>query len=659
MTKVLLSCCLALFAGGIQAFSWERLNLDFSVGQVRHAIFGARAIRLNMEGAGGALTLENLEILGQSWPKIHIACARLYPEPGAFSCTQGRLHLAEGATIGLQLRQEGKNWRLLLQPSPNERWEIRYGKIQASLVVRDGNPMLLARLVPALASFISWQPGGRLNGRLEFTPRAFSARITLDGGLFNSPDGLRAAENLALTLNISGRKIAEDWLVEGRLEWRGGAVYHAPALLTADAQSLKFAAKLGAENWAIQDATLRFPRVGDVRFHGKGDWQSGIQEGDLQAEDLDLPALGETLLSSALAGKDLPPIALFGQMGLSAGWRQGVFNVLKLSSADAGFLFDKGRVALEGLSGEIEWRRSGDGRGDLQVGRLALGRLESGAFRLPLAIWQRGFALAQPTEIPLLDSALAITYLSAGLHAENGEWEGTLGLSLAPLSLEKLTRVLDLPVMQGMLSASLPLIHYVNREASLEGALVIQVFDGYLNCTDLRLIDPFGVRPRLLADVNARHIDLAQLTQTFSFGRITGFIDADLHGLELANDWRPLAFSARLASAPGRYPRRISQRAVDNITSLGGGGAMAAIQKSALRIFEDFGYRGIGLSCRLENGVCHMGGIESMDRGEQYVIIAGGGIPALTVIGYNRRVDWQELIARIKAATESSGAVVR
>ncbi|MDR3158022.1 MAG: hypothetical protein LBU11_03220, partial [Zoogloeaceae bacterium] len=39
-----------------------------------------------------------------------------------------------------------------------------------------------------------------------------------------------------------------------------------------------------------------------------------------------------------------------------------------------------------------------------------------------------------------------------------------------------------------------------------------------------------------------------------------------------------------------------------------GGGAMAAIQKSALRFFEDFGYRGIGLSCRLENGVCHMRG---------------------------------------------------
>ncbi|MDR1350309.1 MAG: hypothetical protein LBJ59_05940, partial [Zoogloeaceae bacterium] len=419
-----------------------------------------------------------------------------------------------------------------------------------------------------------------------------------------------------------------------------------------------FAGGLGAENWDLQYVTLHLPRVGTLRFHGTGDWQKGIQEGTLQAETLNLPVLGETLLASALAGKDLPPITLSGQLGLSASWRQGAFDAIKLTSTDAGFALDKGRLALEGLNGEMEWRQAGEGRGNLQVGRLALGRLESGAFHLPLAIWPRGFALTQPTNIPVLDSTLAVTYLTAGQDAQSGEWEGALGFSLAPLPLEKLTQILDLPSMHGMLSANLPLVRYVNREVSLEGALVIQVFEGYLNCTDLRFIDPLGMRPRLLADVNARHIDLAQLTQTFSFGQITGFVDADLKGLELATDWRPLAFDARIASSPGRYPRRISQRAVDNITSLSGGGAMAAIQKSALRFFEDFGYRSIGLSCRLENDVCHMNGIEGMDQGEQYAIVAGGGIPALTVMGYTRRVDWEELIKRIKAATQSPGAVV-
>ncbi|MDR3158612.1 MAG: hypothetical protein LBU11_06305, partial [Zoogloeaceae bacterium] len=608
MKKILFSCCLALFAGGVQALPVGKWSLDFSMGRIQHEVFGVRAIHLSMEGEGGVLTLEDLDILGQVWPKVRISCTRLHPDPGAFSCLQGRLHLAQDASIGLQLTEEGENWRLLLQPAPGERWELLYGKTNASLVVHDGNPLLLSRLVPALAQFVSWQPGGKLNGRLSLSARAFAARITLGGGLFNSPDGLYAAEDLALTLKLSGRKIARDWQMEGRLEWQKGAIYYAPALLNADAQSLEFAGVLGAEDWRIQHAALHFPRVGTLRFRGTGNWQAGIQEGTLQAESLELPALGETLLAPALAGKDLPPVTLFGQLGLSADWRQGALDTLKLSSADAGFLLDKGRLALEGLSGAIEWRQASEGRGDLRVGRLALGRLESGAFPLPLTIRPRGFALAQSTNIPILDSSLAVTYLSAEQNAQSGEWEGALSFSLAPLSLEKLTQVLDLPVMQGMLSASLPLIRYANREAALDGALVIQVFDGYLNCTGLRFIDPLGVRPRLLADVNARHLDLAQLTQTFSFGRITGFVDADLKGLELAADWQPLAFDARVASSPGRYPRRISQRAVDNIASLGGGGAMAAIQKSALRFFEDFGYRGIGLSCRLENGVCHMRG---------------------------------------------------
>ena len=30
------------------------------------------------------------------------------------------------------------------------------------------------------------------------------------------------------------------------------------------------------------------------------------------------------------------------------------------------------------------------------------------------------------------------------------------------------------------------------------------------------------------------------------------------------------------------------------------------------------------------------------------LIVRGGGIPALDVIGYNRRVDWNELVARLQ-----------
>ena len=45
-----------------------------------------------------------------------------------------------------------------------------------------------------------------------------------------------------------------------------------------------------------------------------------------------------------------------------------------------------------------------------------------------------------------------------------------------------------------------------------------------------------------------------------------------------------------------------------------------------------------------------MGGVESSPNG--YVMVKGGGIPSLTVVGYNRQVGWLELMDRVKQATE-------
>ena len=62
------------------------------------------------------------------------------------------------------------------------------------------------------------------------------------------------------------------------------------------------------------------------------------------------------------------------------------------------------------------------------------------------------------------------------------------------------------------------------------------------------------------------------------------------------------------------------------------------------------------MSCRLERGVCFMGGIE--DREGAYVIVEGGGIPALSVMGYNRAVDWNELVARLKRVIQENVRMV-
>lgn len=64
----------------------------------------------------------------------------------------------------------------------------------------------------------------------------------------------------------------------------------------------------------------------------------------------------------------------------------------------------------------------------------------------------------------------------------------------------------------------------------------------------------------------------------------------------------------------------------------------------------------MGLSCRLRNDICEMGGIESTAHG--YIIVKGSGIPAITVMGYNQTVGWSELLARVKRVTDGNSKAV-
>ena len=168
---------------------------------------------------------------------------------------------------------------------------------------------------------------------------------------------------------------------------------------------------------------------------------------------------------------------------------------------------------------------------------------------------------------------------------------------------------------------------------------------------------PFGVAPTLAADIGFDSLDLQPLTAAFGFGEISGRLDGEIRGLRLV-DWEPVAFDARLRTDDAaKGPRRISQRAVKDLSSVGGAGIVAGLQGSLLRVFDTFGYARIGLRCRLANNVCEMGGIDSSGPG--YTIVEGAGLPRITVVGHQRRVDWPVLLDRLKAATAGQTPIVQ
>jgi hypothetical protein len=93
--------------------------------------------------------------------------------------------------------------------------------------------------------------------------------------------------------------------------------------------------------------------------------------------------------------------------------------------------------------------------------------------------------------------------------------------------------------------------------------------------------------------------------------------------------------------------QRISQRAVQDLSSVGDASFATSLQSQLIGLFDDFGYSRIGISCRLADDVCSMDGLGSAGQG--FIIVAGSGLPRLTVVGFNRRVDWPTLVERLGA----------
>jgi hypothetical protein len=185
----------------------------------------------------------------------------------------------------------------------------------------------------------------------------------------------------------------------------------------------------------------------------------------------------------------------------------------------------------------------------------------------------------------------------------------------------------------------------------VNGDIKINIFDGELTARGFTVTDILGRAPSLTTSISGRNIDLALLTGTLKFGKIEGRLDTDLTDLELSA-WKPTRGEFRFYSSPGDYRKRISQQAVQNISALGGAGAAAAVQRSVLRFFEEFGYQRIGVSCKLEDGKCDMGGVKNAPAG--FVMVEGGGVPAISVLGFNRRVSYTELVSRVTGAIESN-----
>ena len=533
-----------------------------------------------------------------------------------------------------------------------ERWSLEAG----------GQGLPLAAIMAIFADRIPGLPlnlsSGRASGsiRWESGPESGSLKATLrvEAMGFSDAAGLNVGEDLAINADIEASRGKGAWRFSAGAALSGGQAYVHPVFLDADTNGVRLEAKGEFEAPSGEIRIHRFDAGHGNLLTVKGRALLAVDERALRPLNLDaearvpeLKAFHAIYLEPWLAGSVLAEAEVDGNARASLSWRFGGSSRASLNLDEVNIDDARARYGVLGLNGVIHWTDGGEGAPSRLAWRGAnFYRIDIGGGSLLGQFTGGRFDLREPVLFPLLGGVFAVDSLEAeGLATEVPSWR--FSGRLTPVSLAELSNRLAWPAFSGSLSGVIPSVRYAGGNITVDGTLSMQAFDGTVLISDLKLSQPFGVVPRATADINASNLSLDALTRTFSFGNIQGRLDGRVDNLVLEN-WQPAEFDAKFATPEGDTSRhRISQRAVENLASLGGAGRV--LSSTVLRFFESFSYDRLGISCRLRNGICEMGGIESAERG--YYIVKGGGLPPrIDVLGFNDRVDWNKLVARLKAA---------
>lgn len=626
----------------------------------------ARARRLSLPAPLDSLREATFECPGARWDGTGI------------HCRGGVLEFATSTSQTIRLRGDldldSATGRFSLDAAEQP---VAGGRLELHLAVGSGGARVRARFsglaLPLLAGGVALLVGelpvqvtaGTVSGQVDASRAGARGRgeatLTFEGVGYSDATGLRVGESLSGQVRISGQGPPDtfEFAVDARLD--AGLVYEDPLLLEFAGEPLTVTFEgRGAGDDIVDIHTLTVHDPTGARLSGSGvlalSAPSALRDLDLHLDPVPAARLYQRYLKAFAGVGAISNLELRGQVSAQMQWRGGepMSASLELDAVDAG---DRdGRVSLFGVSGNLQWR-SGEPEAvsDLVWSGAQIQAVDLGAGAARGVLAGRGLRLTRPLVIPVLDGRIRIERLEArALGTADARVEADL--EVEPLSLERLSNRLAWLPLAGSVSGRFPSLTYTDRRLAVNGDVRIRLFDGDVTVSDLTLEDPLGVVPRLQADVVARGIDLEVLTRAFSFGSIEGRLDGDVRGLVLEG-WQPLSFDAVLATPEGDTSRhRISQRAVDNLASLGG--ANAVLSSTFLRIFQEFSYDRLGLSCRLQAGVCEMGGVAPADAG--YYIVKGGGMPPrVDVVGFNSRVDWKTLVDRLKAVASSEGPVIR
>ena len=598
-----------------------------------------------------------LDALPGKWSALDLLCSRALLKPAFISCPAARLRL-NSSVYGRQTLQVSFRYYPV-----DAKWDVKIKGARLPLQKLTAQLAASGASIPVLESKADIAIDASLQGTGPQLHKAV-LDLRLQAQEFTDAKGAVAGENLDIALAVEATPRKSGWQLALDMTGHRGGLYIDPVYLKVPAKPIRVTARL---DW--QDKTRRlgvhafdYHHPGSIDVQGNGRFSFGEV---IKAESLQLdikeavfPSLYDTYMKPWLTGTAVGSLQTSGRASGGLMLQDNALQTLRLDLQDLSLEDQEGLFGLEKVQARIRWSASAAAEpSEVQWSGGHVYRVDLGPARIAAEAGPAYVHLQEATHIPVLDGALQID--SFDLSYGKGEplrWQ--VDGFMSPVSMKLLTRALGWQEFSGKLSGVIPNVRYEGGNLEVGGVLLVRVFNGEVTLRNLRLEQPFGVVPRLWVDAQAQNIDLETLTGTFSFGKIEGTLNGKIDGLQMES-WRPAAFDAVFATPERDKTRhRISQKAVENISDIGGAGIGGALSRSFLGFFEDFPYDRLGIRCRLENGICAMGGVEPAENG--YYLVKGRFIPPrLDVIGFADRVNWNSLVSQIAAVTKKQDVIVQ
>jgi len=498
---------------------------------------------------------------------------------------------------------------------------------------------------------------GDQNGVVDFRIKSNFSDLTLQAN-----QGKIATEGINLEWELQAKLQKGEWQWKNVARINQGELYVEPVYLEIKDKALSLSTNgkvINDKKMLLQNLLISHSDIVSIKADGLVNYQPrfNIKQANIQSEIINLDQFSRQYIMPFIEETDIDGLKLFGNLNIDSHINKSKLTDITVDIKSLKILDEQKRFEIHNALGTLNW--SNDllftTASEISWDQLKIRSIPIDASHLKFLLKNKQLTLLEKSTLPLLGGNVYINQLNWQNITDNEPHIYFQG-GVEQVSLEKLSYALDWTPLSGDISGYIPGVNYKNKTLTIKGELQAQLFDGIIKINNLSSSGLFTDFSKFSMNMEIKNLDLYAITQKFKMGGMEGRVSGFVNQLYLEN-WEPVTFYAWIGTPENDNSRhRISQKAVENIASIGGGGAADIISKGFLRFFDTFNYDRLGFGCYLHQGVCQLMGVEAAEQG--YYLVKGGGLPRIDIKGYNTELDWNVLMQRLSRITAVEEVVI-